>query len=94
LADLPSTEFQPAASCPLGIFIALLALSGGISLISRLIPEDAGLAIVVWVGLVITVQPLLQCHLDISLRFIFHRLRIDRRFAAIRSPVRYSGQNG
>jgi nucleoside phosphorylase len=40
-----------------GIFIALLALTGGISLISWLIPEDAGLAIVVWVGLIITVQP-------------------------------------
>jgi adenine/guanine/hypoxanthine permease len=40
-----------------GIFIALLALSGGTSLISWLIPEDAGLAIVVWVGLVIAVQP-------------------------------------
>jgi adenine/guanine/hypoxanthine permease len=40
-----------------GIFIALLALSGGTSLISWLVPEDAGLAIVVWVGLVIAVQP-------------------------------------
>lgn len=40
-----------------GIFIALLALTGGTSLVSWLIPEDAGLAIVVWVGLVITVQP-------------------------------------
>jgi AGZA family xanthine/uracil permease-like MFS transporter len=40
-----------------GAFIALLALSGGTSLISWLIPEDAGLAIVVWVGLVIAVQP-------------------------------------
>jgi adenine/guanine/hypoxanthine permease len=40
-----------------GIFVALLALSGGTSLISWLIPEDAGLAIVVWVGLVIAIQP-------------------------------------
>jgi adenine/guanine/hypoxanthine permease len=40
-----------------GILIALIALSGGTSLIAWLIPEDAGLAIVVWVGFVIAVQP-------------------------------------
>lgn len=39
-----------------GIFIALICLTGSASLIAWLIPEDAGLAIVIWVGLVIMLQ--------------------------------------
>jgi AGZA family xanthine/uracil permease-like MFS transporter len=39
-----------------GIFIALLCLTGSTALIAWLIPEDAGLAIVIWVGLVIMLQ--------------------------------------
>jgi AGZA family xanthine/uracil permease-like MFS transporter len=39
-----------------GIFIALLCLTGSTALIAWLIPEDAGLAIVIWVGLIIMLQ--------------------------------------
>ena len=39
-----------------GIFITLLCLTGSTALIAWLIPEDAGLAIVIWVGLVIMLQ--------------------------------------
>ncbi len=39
-----------------GVFIALLCLTGSTALIAWLIPEDAGLAIVIWVGLIILLQ--------------------------------------
>ncbi len=39
-----------------GLFISALCLTGTTALAAWLIPEDAGLAIVVWVGLVISVQ--------------------------------------
>jgi AGZA family xanthine/uracil permease-like MFS transporter len=39
-----------------GLFIALLCLTGSTALIAWLVPEDAGLAIVIWVGLIITLQ--------------------------------------
>jgi AGZA family xanthine/uracil permease-like MFS transporter len=39
-----------------GIFISLLALTGSTALIAWLLPEDAGLAIVIWIGLVIMLQ--------------------------------------
>jgi AGZA family xanthine/uracil permease-like MFS transporter len=39
-----------------GMFIALICLTGSTALIAWLIPEDAGLAIVIWVGLVIMLQ--------------------------------------
>jgi adenine/guanine/hypoxanthine permease len=39
-----------------GVFIALVCLTGSTALIAWLIPEDAGTAIVIWVGLVIALQ--------------------------------------
>jgi AGZA family xanthine/uracil permease-like MFS transporter len=39
-----------------GVFIGLVCLTGSTALIAWLIPEDAGLAIVIWVGLVIVLQ--------------------------------------
>ena len=39
-----------------GLFIAMLCLTGTTALIAWLIPEDAGIAIVIWVGLVIMLQ--------------------------------------
>ncbi len=39
-----------------GIVITLLALSGTVSLMSTIIPIEAGIAIVVWIGVVITAQ--------------------------------------
>ena len=38
------------------IFIVLIALSGSLALIAWAIPIDAGLAIVIWIGIVITAQ--------------------------------------
>ncbi len=39
-----------------GVFIALLCLTGSTALIAWLIPDDAGVAIVIWVGIVIVLQ--------------------------------------
>jgi len=39
-----------------GLFITLLCVTGTASVVAWLIPVDAGLAIVVWVGIIITVQ--------------------------------------
>ncbi|MEO7598809.1 MAG: NCS2 family permease [Opitutus sp.] len=39
-----------------GIFVTILCLTGSASLAAWAIPVDAGLAIIIWVGLVITVQ--------------------------------------
>jgi len=39
-----------------GIFISLLCLSGSTALVAWLIPEDAGLPLVIWAGLIITLQ--------------------------------------
>lgn len=39
-----------------GIFVTLLCFTASIALVSWAVPADAGLAIIIWVGLVITVQ--------------------------------------
>jgi adenine/guanine/hypoxanthine permease len=39
-----------------GIAIALVCLTGSVTMISRLIPIEAGMAIVLWIGLIITAQ--------------------------------------
>ncbi len=39
-----------------GVFITAVCLTGSMALISWAVPADAGLAIVVWIGLIITVQ--------------------------------------
>jgi AGZA family xanthine/uracil permease-like MFS transporter len=41
-----------------GLFVTLLCLTGSASLAAWLIPVDAGIAIIIWVGLVIAVQAL------------------------------------
>lgn len=39
-----------------GLFVTLLCVTGGASLVAWLIPADAGIAIIIWVGIVIAVQ--------------------------------------
>jgi AGZA family xanthine/uracil permease-like MFS transporter len=39
-----------------GVFISVLCLSGSTALVAWLIPEDAGLPLVIWAGLIITLQ--------------------------------------
>lgn len=39
-----------------GIFVTLICLTGAISLINRLIPMESGIAIVLWIGIIITAQ--------------------------------------
>jgi len=39
-----------------GLFVTLLCLTGGASLVAWAIPADAGIAIIIWVGIVIAVQ--------------------------------------
>ena len=41
-----------------GLFVTVLCLTGSASVAAWLIPVDAGLAIIIWVGLIITVQAL------------------------------------
>jgi AGZA family xanthine/uracil permease-like MFS transporter len=39
-----------------GLFVAILCLSGGTAIVAWLIPEDAGLPMVIWAGLIIALQ--------------------------------------
>jgi len=39
-----------------GLFITVVCLTGSMALISWAVPADAGLAIIIWIGLIITVQ--------------------------------------
>ncbi len=39
-----------------GVFITLICLTGSMALIAWAVPPDAGLAIIVWIGIIITVQ--------------------------------------
>jgi adenine/guanine/hypoxanthine permease len=39
-----------------GCFITIICLTGSVSLISQIVPMEAGMAIVVWIGIIITAQ--------------------------------------